>query len=93
MIAISTACCCREDCTYTSNDGRVILLAVVHCHGLLVGSGAEDAAVVVYACCHEFLSVWCICKIGCAGGVYRRISFAKTTEGLLYTHEPVGLVV
>jgi hypothetical protein len=61
--------CHLNSSTYTSYDGCVVFLAVVHSDRLIVGSGAEYATVVVDPSGYELLSVRCVGKIGCARSI------------------------
>jgi hypothetical protein len=66
---ISTASFVELSSTYTSYDGCVVFLAIVHRDWFIVGSGAKYAAIVVDAGGYEFLSVRCVGKIGCARSI------------------------
>jgi hypothetical protein len=55
--------------TYTRDDCRIVLLAVIYCDRLIVRPGCKDAAVIIDSGCDEFLSVRRVRKKGCAGRI------------------------
>jgi hypothetical protein len=69
-VCISTPSSEQEFLAYTSYNGCIVFLTVVHCDGFIVGPGAEYATIVVDSGGYEFLSVRCVGKIGCARSIY-----------------------
>jgi hypothetical protein len=56
--------------TYTGDDRSIILLAFIYRDWLIIRPCGKDAAVVVDSGCDEFLSVGCVCEVGCARGIW-----------------------
>jgi len=59
--------CCIAHPSY---DSSVVLLTFIYRDWLVIGARSEDAAVVVDSGCDEFLSVRCVCEIGCTRGIW-----------------------
>jgi hypothetical protein len=68
-VCVSTPSAVQDVLAYTSYDGCVVFLTVVHGDGFIVGPGTEYATIVVDSGRHEFLSVRCVGKIGCARSI------------------------
>ena len=55
--------------TYASDDGSVVLLALIDSDGFIVGACGKDTAVVVDTSSDEFLPVWRVCEVSRTRGV------------------------
>jgi hypothetical protein len=79
--------------TYTSHDRSIVLLTVVHADWLIVRASCEHATVVVDSGRYEFLSIRCIGKVGCAGGIYEVSMILAAERERGYTHGPVDCAI
>ena len=57
--------------TYASDNRRVVLLAIIYSDWFIIRASGKYTTVVVDSGCDEFLSVWCVCEVSWAGGIYK----------------------